>query len=162
MTQERWYHNETTIAVSILVVFIFSYFLTTEGYSGTMSITSHAVRELPTASDIQQILEQTPAARDLPQGTLVLSLYDGNGDVYKHFTITDGKTVTEGFTSDYDFRLTTGDYYLEEIHTSSNMCRFLQKVKESQDYLIHRKIGIMSAWWKYRGMMKHKSCLGEQ
>jgi len=70
-----------------------------------------------------------------------------------------GKSLIEGFDKNYDFKLTTGIYYMDDIK-SKDLCTVLQKIKENKDARIDRKISVMKAVLKYKNLRKYSSCLG--
>ena len=114
-----------------------------------------------TTEQLQATLDTTPAFQDFPEdGSFVLGFFDGNGQIMQdqYFTV-EGNQVRLGKDNNADFTIVTGNYWIPDIQATSDFCEVFQDIKESQDYLLQRKIGVLKAAIKYKNLMKYKSCI---
>jgi len=114
-----------------------------------------------TYENIARVLSSNQIVKDLPAGaTLLLRFYNfntGTRQWEKSYIIKRGD-VREGSAA-ADMTIMINSKYLSEL-TSSNFCSVLQKAQRNGDFGTESTMSKLSLMWKYRSMMKYKSCLG--
>ncbi|MFA5175829.1 MAG: hypothetical protein WC413_01030 [Candidatus Nanoarchaeia archaeon] len=129
----------------------------------TITTQTTVAPKLPlTITELRTLLQKTPAFSQLPKNAIiVLSFFDGNGktrnDLY--FTIYGTGEIKNSLDPKYDFMIITGDYYINSIKSSNNLCSALKDIKNKKDYRINRRISAFSATLKYRSLLRFKSCI---
>ena len=113
-------------------------------------------------ASFNNLVQNTPAFQSLPDDSvIVFSFFDGNGNLINGLDLTlKDKVISPGLDPNYDFRITTGIYYLDKINQVSDMCEFLNEIKNNQDARVERKISVAKASLKYKNMLQYKDCLG--
>ncbi|MDD5133539.1 MAG: hypothetical protein PHD81_04895 [Candidatus Nanoarchaeia archaeon] len=135
---------------------------TTTSAPETQTQTTVKPKPVLTTTEVKTLIQSTPAFSAMPQDSIVaLGFWDGNGIPRSDlvFTIYGNGDVKNSLDPNYDFKITTGDYYIENIKSTNNLCASLKDIKSKQDYGIDRKISAFSATLKYRGLLQYKDCL---
>lgn len=135
---------------------------TTTSAPSTQTQTTVKPKPVLTTTEVKTLIQNTPAFSALPQDSIVvLGFWDGNGNTRNDmvFTIYGNGEVKNSLDPNYDFKITTGDYYIENIKSANDLCASLRDIKSKQDYGIDRKISAFSATLKYRNLLQYKDCL---
>lgn len=126
------------------------------------TITQTSGKPSLTVAELKSLLQKTPAYLKLPKNAvIVFSFFDGNGVIRNemYFTIYGDRRITNSLDPKYDFKITTGDYYIDKIKSSNNLCLALKSIKTNKDYRVHRRISPVNAFFKYRSILSYRSCL---
>ena len=134
---------------------------TTQIYQPSSTATPPVIISL-SAEEFQNIIQKSPFS-SLPESNVIMfSFFDGNGNLRSdmNFIIKGGK-VTKGIANEYDFRISTGDYYINKIKASTDFCATLKEINGNKDFAIEKKISMISILIKYRTSIKTiNDCLG--
>lgn len=140
-------------------------------YYYNVKITGGAISSQKSAGNVQQVLltkenfnlflEQQKVVSELPSNAKIsLRLYNfdsGERQWEKSYIITKGKVV-EGTTDEADLDIILSSRYIFEI--AKDLCAGVKKAKESENVGFYVKISSASFLWKYKSMLKYKSCFG--
>jgi hypothetical protein len=131
---------------------------------GSQIYTGGAVGNGELSAEEFEAIIQKSAFSSLPKRrVIVFSFFDGSGKMRAdmNFIIKEAGKVTKGFTNDYDFRIITGDYYIDDIKASEDFCATLRMINENQDFRVEKKISMISALIIYRNVIKDiNNCMG--
>ena len=109
-------------------------------------------RVIVTEENFPVYLSSTSLVNDLPSGASILLRTEN-----KTYAVEKG-TVTEGSLASPDMIITLPASYIPKL--SNGFCSTMQQAYSNGDLSFSLNIGSISAAWKYRNMMKYKSCLG--
>ena len=115
-----------------------------------------------TYDNLASTLSRTNMIRDLPDDAVILLQFynfnSGERAIEKSYVLTQGE-IKEGTTDNEDILIYIASKYLEQL-TTANFCSIVQEAKSNGDLGIELKSNKVSLAWKYKSMMKYKSCLG--
>src|SRR3989338_6905974 len=105
------------------------------------------------AAELERVVTTAPSFKKLGPGTrILLKFYDGNGRELgqPRFLVGEGGTVTEvnGFV-DFDVALITGDYYINEIKSTNDICGLLRRIKSNKDFNVELNIDPITGASRY-------------
>lgn len=110
-----------------------------------------------TQENFAQVLQTTDVVQALPKDAVILlNLYNSTSDDY--FVIKTS-SITPGFSDSPDLIISLPSSYIPQFN-SLGFCGTLQKAKSSKEMSVELKLSEASFLWKYRGMMKYRSCFG--
>lgn len=116
---------------------------------------------LVTKENFYEFVQGNEIVQSMPkEGVLLLRLYNyntGERQWEKNYIITKGMIV-EGYSEDVDAVLILASKYAPYL--AQDFCGTMKKANEAGDLRLEMKKGQAGLMWKYRGMMKYKSCLG--
>lgn len=152
------------ILIAILGIGIYYYNLKITGgsiYANSQKAAGGVQQVLLTKDNFNLFLEQQQVVRDLPSNAKIsLRLYNfnsGSREWEKSYIITKGKAI-EGLSSDVDLEIILSSRYIFEV--AKDLCSGVKKAKENNDMGFNLKISTASFLWKYKGMLKYRSCFG--
>jgi hypothetical protein len=112
--------------------------------------------------NFKEILAKNSLIQDLPgDAKIALQFYNfnsGEREWEKSYVLTKGE-VNEGVINDYDIRLIMHSKYLT-ILDENNLCNVIQRAQNNNDFASETAMSTASLLWKYKGVLKYKSCLG--
>jgi hypothetical protein len=112
--------------------------------------------------NFKDILAKNNMIQDLPDNAKILlsfyNFYTGERVWEKSYTLTKGE-VKEGSTEDYDIKLIMHSKYLTVLN-ENNFCSTITSAKGNGDFASETSSSTISLLWKFKSMMKYKSCLG--
>lgn len=152
------------VLVSALIVFLCFFGSAPSKTTGASSKSVPSIYVTPvniTYANIARVLSANSMVKDLPtSATILLRFYNFNSGTRqweKSYILKRGD-VQEGNTA-ADMTIIISSKYLSEL-TSSNLCSVLQKAQKNGDFSTESTMSTLSLMWKYRSMMKYRSCLG--
>ena len=112
-------------------------------------------------SNMESMLSKNELVKNLPSTGIILlkfySIKEGSKIFEKLYVIKKGD-VKEG-EEKADITLEVDSKYLKVL-TDQNFCSTMQSAQENGDFNSYTSISKTSLLWKYRGMLKYRSCLG--
>ncbi len=108
----------------------------------TVSTTSTTTTTiLITAQRLQDILQTEDAFTSLPSNSrIAITFFDGNGHMRSEkFLVQGGGEVSPYSGDDYHVKLSTGDYYLDDMEATDDLCALFTELKEKQEVLVEVK-----------------------
>jgi len=152
----KWIFISIGIFLSIIIIVVLVFLLVPFPYNETQYFSSSGAVPI-TIDIIPDYLEGHGTLRDLPENSLV-HLYFTDDDEDFHITI-DGKSVIVGEPSaNPDFKFTFPKSYISDLE--NGLCKTIQKIKKNKDLETERSNSFLSTLWKYKGMLKYKTCFG--
>ncbi|MCK5149837.1 hypothetical protein KAJ87_02835 [Candidatus Pacearchaeota archaeon] len=113
-------------------------------------------------STIKQDLLKSPLVKDLPKNAkILLRFYNfntGQRQWEKSFTI-EQNNIQEKHINDEDIFIFVHSKYVDELKNSP-LCDVLETADKNNDLGIELKISQVNLMWKYKNILKYKSCLG--
>jgi hypothetical protein len=113
-----------------------------------------------TKENLPLYIQGQQMVKDLPGNAVIgLKLYNfdtGERQWEESYVISKGK-VEIGNTDSCDIVIVLNSKYVPEL---GNFCGAVQKAKTNGDFRIETSMGETALMWKFKGMMKYKSCLG--
>jgi len=157
------------VKISGIVIFsvfaIVSLSLIVLGIINLKDSSSQSNQDIPeikiTYDNMEYILSQNSIVQDLPSdGVLLLKFYNfnsGERQWEKSYVIKKG-SVKEG-SENADVTISLNSRYLGTL-TTRNFCEIIQLAKANNDVMFDTSISTTALAWKYRGVIKYKSCFG--
>ncbi len=155
------------IAVGIIVIAGLAIFLV----KSNLFITAKAVKNENAVNiapvkinydNIEKELSRLSLVRDMPEkGEIMLMFYNFNTrqrQWEKSYLITKNG-FKEGSSESPDFTIMMHSKYLTVL-TNQNLCGVIAKAKETGDFGMETGMSKAGLLWKYKSMMKYKSCFG--
>ena len=113
-------------------------------------------------NNLEEILANNEMIQKLPEdATLLLAFYNfdsGKREWEKTYILTRGN-VEEGTTEEYEIKLIMHSKYLT-ILNKDNLCDVVKTAKSNQNFGSETQLSSLSLAWKFKSMLKYKSCLG--
>jgi hypothetical protein len=112
-----------------------------------------------TYQNFAEVIGQNPLVIDLPaDGSLLLIFYDkASSKREKTFFLTKGKVEEKDVVGDISLSLPS--VYMHGL-TNKNLCEKIIDAKNNNELEFSSSLSNKDLLWKYKGMMKYKSCLG--
>jgi len=122
--------------------------------------TARRFEGLVTWENLPAFLESQEAMQDLPGDAAVgLKFYSSTAGARRwdrSFVIR--RRVSEGEAPDLDLEVSMDSKYIPQL--GQGLCQAVQKARAHGEMGVGLKAGAAELLWKYRGMLKHKSCFG--
>jgi len=158
------------VAIILLVVagIVFGYYLKNQegSDSGSQSYSSSVnkyVFEEATEEDYLQfenVISQNSLIQDLPDDAIILlSFYSASPEELEKDYLLRKNSVEKGETHDYDMKLIINSKYLTKLN-ENNFCEIIQIAKNNGDFFSETEMSTTSLLWKYKSVLKYKSCFG--
>jgi hypothetical protein len=148
-----WFIVAIVIVILAIAGVVFSAFLEARSQSQNSAPISGTQQQVKiTEENFPQYLASTNLINDLPSDASILLKTED-----KTYAVEKG-TVTEGSLDNPDIIITLPSSYIPQI--SNGFCSTMQQANANGDLKFTLNIGSVSAAWKYRSLMKYKSCLG--
>ncbi|HLC53414.1 MAG TPA: hypothetical protein VJK03_02625 [Candidatus Nanoarchaeia archaeon] len=113
-------------------------------------------------SNFEQQVVQQPFIKDLPaEGVILLQFYnfaEGNR-VLENSYVLKKNSVTKNTVDAPDATIMLHAKYLDSL-TNKNFCSVIADARNNGDFAIENRLSASAFAWKYRSMLKYKSCLG--
>lgn len=145
-----WLSAAIIVVILIIAGVIFSMFTSSSLQSQNLGLPGQKI--IVTEENFPAYLSSTSLVNDLPSGALILLRTEN-----KTYAVEKG-TVTEGSLANPDIIISLPSSYIPKL--SDGFCSTMQQAYANKDLSFSLNIGSISAAWKYRNMMKYKSCLG--
>jgi hypothetical protein len=128
--------------------------------SNSLNVPIQAVKI--TYDNLASTLSNTNMIQDLPSDAVILLQFynfnSGEREFEKSYILTKGK-IEQGTTENEDIAIYIHSKYLSKL-TTANFCSVIQEAKNNGDLGVETKISKTSLLWKYKSIMRYKSCLG--
>ncbi len=125
-----------------------------EGDYSFNKVNFNYVREKLDLDYIKNKLSSTSLFDSIPKDSVIsMAFFDGNGNLLDGgLTVYGDGSIKDTIVNNYDFKIITGNYYIEEL-TNPDICSLIRKIKENSDYNIESKLSKPELLWKYRELM---------
>jgi len=114
-----------------------------------------------TKDNFIQYVQQQKLFSELPKDSVIsLRLYNfdkGYREWEKSYVIAEG-SIKEGEVQNRDFDLILASKYYPDI--AKDICGGIKKANDNGDFAADMKISLVSAMWKYKSVIRYKSCFG--
>jgi hypothetical protein len=115
-----------------------------------------------TYDNLDFTLSKTNMIKDLPKDAIILlhfyNFNTGEREIEKSYVFTLGE-IKEGVIENEDIAIYIHSKYLNEL-TTANFCSVIQEANSNGDLGTEKKISNTALLWKYKSMLKYRSCLG--
>ncbi len=144
-----------TLALIIMVIFIgafYSVYTLLFQDSSIAKISGIGPKMVVTEENLPIYLSANDLVKDLPSGaTISLKTTD------KEYIVKRGQ-VKEGVADNPDIIISIPSSYIPKLN--SGFCPTLEEARANGDLFTETRISKLSLAWKYRSVLKYKSCLG--
>ncbi|MFA6023482.1 MAG: hypothetical protein WC781_05325 [Candidatus Pacearchaeota archaeon] len=159
--------NKLFIGIPLIVLFVigivFGVFFAFGGDKKS-SVSGAVVNSTPlviTKENLPSYIASQQIVKDLPAHAIIsLRFYNYNSGErqWENSYIITRNSVVEGTSENPDIELTMASLYIPEF--KNGFCSTIAKADANKDLGINMLKSKMELTWKYKGLMKYKSCLG--
>ncbi len=139
------------IVLAVLVATIFLYSFDFSQSTSTKSAAGSGFTEAVTMETLPAFLESTEFVNDLPRNSKINLLVGDN-----EYMVTKN-SVESGSYPDPDVTITVPESYVEQM--DNGLCETLSTAWDNGDIGVETSLSNLQLAWKYKGMMKYRSCL---
>ncbi len=111
--------------------------------------------------NIEAVLSKTSLVNDMPeQGSILMRFYNFNKGYRQwenSYIIEKGSVKKQ--KEDADISLYLHSKYISDLNTR-NFCYVVKKAKQNGDLGFYSELSKAKLLWRYKGMLKHRKCLG--
>ncbi|MGV8152643.1 MAG: hypothetical protein ACP5OG_06170 [Candidatus Nanoarchaeia archaeon] len=151
------------VVIIIIAIISLSIYFIPKKTSGNAVINRNSVSTkapVITRENLADYLKAQEIIKELPKNAVILlRFYNFNTGErqWEDSYIIKKSNVTRGYIEDYDVELRLNSKYLPYVY---DLCGVVKKAKETNDFGFESKMSESAFLWKYKSMLKYRSCFG--